>query len=96
MGGKLPIGARKLIEFVTVREDNSCDLDITKNRQLFGFLEQTTSSLGESYLSITLVFDSLDFYLLSPHLLFFNVNPSSPATLFPILTVDNIVYIHKL
>ena len=73
MGGQRerePAGAGELIKLAAARENNESNFSITENGEFISFLHQTISSLGESHLSINLVFDSLQLHFSSPH--FFN------------------------
>jgi len=58
----------ELVELATGGEDYERNLCITKNREFVGFLEQTTFSFGEGYLSSDLVLNSLHFHFASSHL----------------------------
>ena len=74
----VPVSAAKLIEAAAVGEDDKSDFNVAQNRELSGLLYQSSSSLAESHMAITPIFDSLHLDLLPSHFSGVStVNPSS-------------------
>ena len=61
------VGAGVLEQLVVRVEDDDGDLAVAEDTQLVGLLHQPELSLGERHLTISLVGDALDGYLLSTH-----------------------------
>lgn len=60
-------GVRIVKELARRREDDESDVSIAKNRELLGFLEEASSSLGESDLPRRHIVDFPDLNLVSCH-----------------------------
>lgn len=65
--GREKPGAGKVIELVSVGENDETDLGVAENSKFFSFLDETLSSFGESDLSTRGIIDLLDHNLPSPH-----------------------------
>jgi hypothetical protein len=62
-------GVGEVIEAAGAGEDDESDLRVAKDGELLGLLEQPGPALREGHLPARRVFDPLDHYLPSPHLL---------------------------
>lgn len=53
----VPVSAAKLIKSAAIGEEDDSNLNVAKNRELSGLLQQSRSSLAESDMAITPIFD---------------------------------------
>ena len=67
---QLPRFRRVLEQFPLMGEDNKGNLSITKDRDLMGFLQKTSSSFRKRHLSVDLVLYPLQLYSSPSHFIF--------------------------
>lgn len=66
----IPWSAGKLVQLSSIGEDDECNLGITKDGKLVGFLQKSVPSFCKGHLSVDFVLNSLQLHSSSTHFFF--------------------------